>query len=209
MNNIDYDTMAKLSNEQIQFIDNYLYNSGVRYIDIRSEMTDHVATVLETMEGDFGQNFSEYMISNKKELLAGNKVFKAGALSRALASLWDSYTNSKFLIFIAFLGLLSFVMVNHIGYEELYTYFLLGNVTVFFGFYILWIYFWIVKKNRYSVIDRLLLISWFIPMLFRLEGSIDNEKVKLILLLLYSSIVSALFFTIINIHRKYKLRYNG
>lgn len=201
--------MAKLSNEQIQFIDNYLYNSGVRYIDIRSEMTDHVATALETMEGDFGQNFSGYMISNKKELLSGNMIFKAGALSRALASLWDNYTNSKFLIFIAFLTLFSFVMVSQIGYEELYTCFMLGNVALFFGFYILWIYFWVVKKNRYSVIDRLLLISWVIPMLSRFEGLIDNDKVKLILILLYSSIILALFLTIINVHRKYKIRYNG
>lgn len=201
--------MAKLSNEQIQFIDNYLYNSGVRYIDIRCEMTDHVATALEKMEGDFGQNFSGYMISNKKELLSGNKVFKAGALSRAIASFWANYSNPKFLIGIAILVLFSFTMVNQIGYEELYTYFLLGNVAVFFGFYILWIYFWVVKKNRYSVIDRLLLISWFIPMLIRFEGLIDNEQIRLMLVLLYSSIVLSLFFTIINVHIKYKLRYNG
>ncbi|MNJ99349.1 hypothetical protein D3C87_171250 [compost metagenome] len=201
--------MSKLSGEEIQFIDNYLYNSGVRYIDIRCEMTDHVATALEAMEGDFGQNFSRYMISNKKELLFGNKKFKGGAMSRAWVSFWTFYTNPKFLIGMALLALFSFIMVNHVGYEEVYSYFFLSNVFVFFGFYILWVYFWVAKKNRYSVIDRLLLISWFIPAFFRFEGIIKSETLKLILIVLYSSIVSALFLTIINVHRKYKLRYNG
>lgn len=37
----------RLSKENIQFIDNYLKNSGVSYFDIRMEMLDHVATAVE------------------------------------------------------------------------------------------------------------------------------------------------------------------
>lgn len=55
----------KLTDKEIRFIDTYLNNSGIVYEDIRFEMTDHVATAMEAMEGDFYENFREYMIANK------------------------------------------------------------------------------------------------------------------------------------------------
>lgn len=197
--------MAKLSAAQIQFVDDYLYNAGVYYIDIRYEMTDHVVTALEEMEGDFGQNFFGYMASHKRELLANNKKFKSGALVRAGRSFWANYTNPKFLICIAVFTFLVFAMANRFGYEEVYGYFFISHLAMCVALYVSWVYFWMVKKNRYSVVDKLLVIGWFIPILFKVEESIENGVVRLVFIISYSSIIAALFVTIANIRRKYKL----
>lgn len=201
--------MTKLSAAQIQFIDDYLYNAGVYYIDIRCEMTDHVATAIEAMGGDFRQNFFGYMARNKRELLASNKKFKSGAMSRACTSFLANYRNPKFLIGIAVFTLFVFGMANRFGYEEVYGYFFMSHLVVCISFYVSWVYFWMVKKNRYSVIDKLLLVGWFVPILFRFEERIENEVVRLVFILVYSSIILALFLTIRNVHRSYKLNYNG
>lgn len=76
--------MAKLTTGQIQFIDNYLTNLGIEFIDIRYEMVDHIASELEEKEGDFKANFKEYFIMNRDELLEQNKTAKKTAKSRAL-----------------------------------------------------------------------------------------------------------------------------
>ncbi|WP_293892545.1 hypothetical protein [Flavobacterium sp.] len=66
----------KLSSKEIKFIDTYLENSDVIFVDLRAEMTDHIATgVEEKMEHekiDFYDAFKEYMIKNKRELLKSN-----------------------------------------------------------------------------------------------------------------------------------------
>ena len=59
----------KLTEKQIAHIDVALKDIGVAYRDIRQEMTDHVATAVEEMEGDnFYVNFKEYMRLYKKNL---------------------------------------------------------------------------------------------------------------------------------------------
>jgi len=71
--------MEKLTKEDIQFIDNYLIKSGVIYIDIRTEMLDHIATAVEARmqsENDcFYDAFKAYMIENKKSLLDSQSIF--------------------------------------------------------------------------------------------------------------------------------------
>lgn len=67
----------KLTQQNIQFIDNYLKNNEVVYFDIRMEMLDHIATAVEQKmeleDLDFYDAFKNYMVSNKKEILNGNK----------------------------------------------------------------------------------------------------------------------------------------
>lgn len=67
----------KLRTEQIRFIDTYLQNSEVVYVDIRLEMIDHIATAIEEkMEAEnveFYDAFKDYMIRYKNEILKNNK----------------------------------------------------------------------------------------------------------------------------------------
>lgn len=70
----------KITKENIQFIDNYLQQSDVIFVDVRSEITDHIASAVEAKMKeeslDFYDAFKDYMILNKKEILkANNKNF--------------------------------------------------------------------------------------------------------------------------------------
>ena len=71
----------KLSHEEIKFIDTYLEKSDVIFVDLRAEMTDHIATgVEEKMEKEslsFYDAFKEYMVKNKRELLKSNNKMTA------------------------------------------------------------------------------------------------------------------------------------
>lgn len=70
----------RLTKENIQFIDQYLENSDVIHVDIRTEMIDHVASEIEVMmnkgdQRDFYFIFKDYMVANKHRLLNNNKSF--------------------------------------------------------------------------------------------------------------------------------------
>ena len=67
----------KLSKQEIQFIDNYLQKHDVVFVDIRTEMIDHIATAVEDKMDkesiDFYDAFKSYMITNRKDILKSNK----------------------------------------------------------------------------------------------------------------------------------------
>lgn len=199
--------MSRLTNEQVKFIDNYLYNAGVHYIDIRCEMTDHVATAIEEKEGDFGERFFGYMALHKRELLASNKSFRKQALSKAGSMFARTYKKPIFLLATAALILLTFVMKDIVGFSDVSGTFMLVHLFIYTCFYISWIFFWMFKSNRYSVIDRLLIVSFFMPALFRFEKIIDNETVMLLFYCIYTSIVMAMLLTVVNLYRTYRVRF--
>ena len=69
----------KLNKEQIHFIDTYLKNSGIEFIDIRMEMLDHIASAVENKMQkenlDFYHAYKNYMVIHKKQHLKANKQF--------------------------------------------------------------------------------------------------------------------------------------
>ncbi|RYJ43900.1 hypothetical protein [Flavobacterium beibuense] len=101
----------KLTDSEIKFIDNYLKTSGVEYLDIRYEMTDHVATALEEKEGDFYDEFKGYMVLHKKELLESNNKFSRIARNKAFKLLFDNLLSVKGLLITGTLFGLSFFSV--------------------------------------------------------------------------------------------------
>ena len=88
----------RLAANEIAFINNYLKNSGVEYMDIRYEMTDHVATALEDKEGDFYDNFKEYMVKHKEQLLESSKKFSRIARDKAITQLFVNMVSRKGII---------------------------------------------------------------------------------------------------------------
>ena len=201
--------MNKLTKEQIQFIDNYLYNSGVHYVDIRYEMTDHVATAIEGMDGNFGENFSGYMLKNKDGLLKSNRTFRNSAISRSGKLLLVNFVKLPFIIITGLLFFLAFWLRSKIGYDEVIAWFMILQVSMALVFYCMYIYYWVVSKDRYSVVSRLLIFSYLIPIVFRLEKLIKNYDVLLIYYCAYTIFMTGLALTIIQLYQKYKLQYNG
>jgi len=62
----------KLTEYQITVIDASLKKTGIIYTDIRVEMTDHIASELEDIEGDFNTNLENYIAAHKKKLRRQN-----------------------------------------------------------------------------------------------------------------------------------------
>lgn len=71
--------MKQLSSEKIQFINDYLEKSDVIFVDIRAELTDHIASAVEEkMQAenlDFYDAFKDFMVHNKKQLLRNRNSF--------------------------------------------------------------------------------------------------------------------------------------
>ncbi len=109
--------MPKLTQQQVQFIYNYLENSGIQYLDARVEMTDHVASGLEAMEGDFYENFKTYMLEHKESLLAQYGRFKKIALNKGLTVLKNNVFSLWFVAAVAVLVLLGDPAANFYSEE--------------------------------------------------------------------------------------------
>lgn len=105
--------MKKLTKENIQFIDAYLKNSNVEYLDIRIEMTDHVASEIEAkmVQGDvreFYEIFKSYMLEHKKGLLKNLKKFKWQATKKAFKQIFINSYQPKTLFLTGLTVLLMF-----------------------------------------------------------------------------------------------------
>jgi hypothetical protein len=200
--------MTKLTPEQVRFIDNYLYNSGVVYIDIRYEMTDHVATALEEMEGNFSENFRSYMAAHKAKLLTSNAKFKNAATKRALKLFMVNFIKPQFLCVAATVFLLAFWFGNEDGYEEVITGFMILHVIISVLVFITPIVFWLASEKKYSVVDKLTGICYLFPIFFRLDRVITNQAALLLFNVAYTSFMLLLVFTIFQIHKKYRTLYH-
>lgn len=97
--------MAKLTQEQVAFIDCYLQNSGIDYFDVRLEMTDHVATEIEQAEGSFYKNFNSYMAQHKEELLASYKKQKKAMMRIAAKQFFSTAVKPVWLVLFVLLAL--------------------------------------------------------------------------------------------------------
>lgn len=162
----------KLTKENIQFIDTYLKNSDVIYIDIRQEMLDHIASGVEqkmaTGQQDFYDAFKEYMVVNKSEILKNNR-------NRSSFS-WDVIR--QFLLFLVKpyslgVGVLLFMFFKNVDVNLYFSEdFTVGNL-----FFVLLIgvvlfqlfYFYIYLKKRFYAIEKtgaIWLILYYLQLFF-------------------------------------------
>ena len=179
----------QLTKEEIQFIDNYLKNSDVIFIDVRLEMTDHVASVIEEKlnkdpELEFYDAFKNYMLQYKKELLKNTSKYRWDLDKKALKII--GYNMFDPLILVVFM----------IGCGILYTTdFSINNIEilwvptlVFSSIYILPLL--IYRYLKISFIHHLVvLVHWINFIVFRIWFylDLDNE-------LLFNSILLITFW---------------
>lgn len=95
----------KLTTEQIQAVNKALLDARIAHYDIRLELTDHVASVLEKQDGDFEHNLKGYILNNKKELLSLNYKFMRIGAVKGLKLLFSNLLSWKMLL--VFLGIVS------------------------------------------------------------------------------------------------------
>jgi hypothetical protein len=131
-----------LPKEELQFIDTYLENSGVDYIDVRLELTDHIATAIENeLEKNnqltFYEVFKTYMITHKKNLIENSELQKAKLRDKIIMSFLKSFMSLEVLLLI----ILSIILIKYFGFINYQEYFLKVNFGIFtvaiLGYYIM------------------------------------------------------------------------
>jgi len=203
----------KLTKEQIIFIDTYLKNSGVEYLDIRGEMTDHVAAALEEQEGDFYDNFKEYMLKHKQELLTSNLKFTKLAGNRAFKILVTTSLKPLTLVVFLLVFIASNVLLHHLG-EEKFSDIITTSFLVFgLGIVIYLKIFYRGLKAKYSVVTKLQAIVSTFPyvvlVILKPERIIENIEVLIGFYSLFTAFMISIFVSYKEVALTYKLRYNG
>lgn len=152
--------MERLTKEDIVFIENYLINSEINFIDIRLEMVDHVASEIEEKmnSGDsrgFYNIFKDYMVKNKSILLKGNKKYYRSSDKKILKSILKNMISVKGLTFF-FALLFSFFILNKFLEQQIFVQLLKYMPIVLFSFVAIWYRFFLLKKGkRFSSIERI------------------------------------------------------
>jgi len=202
--------MAKqLTPLQLRFIDEYLEEAGVRYDDIRYEMTDHVATSIENMEGNFGENFSRYMLYNKKDLLASNSAFKKLARNKALGILKSTVLKPQFWAVALTLFALAILSGNYSDIEDRTTDLEITLLIVSSVLYVYFLFYKTISRKNYSVINRLVTFIYCGSIVLKADRLIDNT---IVLLFYYSFSITFFLFlmqSLWTLNKTYKLRYHA
>ncbi|HET8809570.1 MAG TPA: hypothetical protein VFM65_04820 [Flavobacteriaceae bacterium] len=203
--------MEKLTKENIQFIENYLKNSDVEYLDVRVEMTDHIASEIEAKmeEGDargFYEIFKSYMLEHKTTLLKSLKKFRKQADKKMLRLVFRNSYHPKTLGLGALIITLFFLMKDFV--MEHSSAFLLGFYGLLLGICLL--PFLILKKNRFSTLQRLLfwfgLVGYLLLVQFQ-QSFLLNEPMGLIgfvlLIWTYVAVIKTLFDQVVYYRKKF------
>ncbi len=96
-----------ISREQIKFIDTYLINSDIQFIDVRMEMVDHVASAVEKRMEEHGQTFynafKDFMVMNKRDLTKEYEGLRKKLQLTSFRMLWPALKKPwMLLLFIGF-----------------------------------------------------------------------------------------------------------
>lgn len=190
--------MSVLSKEDIKFIDNYLANSGIEFIDVRFEMVDHVASEIEMTikNGDtrsFYFIFKDYMVKNKSILLKNNNKYHWISDRKILSCIIKK--SFSFKGFCAFATIfLSFNLIQWFLTEsQFYIFIKDAPIVVFFLIVVIYGIFVKKRKERYSSSERIglyFLILYYIINIFLNNGTLGLEN------LLYSKIIASLYIFI-------------
>ncbi|WP_339887205.1 hypothetical protein [uncultured Flavobacterium sp.] len=143
----------KPTQENINFIDNYLKKNDVIYFDIRMEMLDHILNGIEREMTEksigFYEAFKIYMPVNKNEIFKMNKKSSFEVLKLFLKSLTNSYNAFVvfFTVIICFIFQENLIVLNSVFWILMLLYFVISTSIYFFN-----------ARKRYYVLEKFGLI---------------------------------------------------
>lgn len=204
----------KLTANDIKFIDNYLENSGVQYFDIRVEMADHVASALEGMDGSFYDNFRDYMVEHKSELLASYKKFRWTIARRMLGQLFTNAVKPAGLLLLGLMLSLVAMLVQFAGEATTFEIVEAIYVVLAWVFILHFYYHFLFAKKKFSATYTIWLsgyisIVWILPFVSPeriLERFSDFAPIVYYTVFIYLLIVFYSMF--ISIRKELTRRYN-
>lgn len=206
--------MDSLTNEQIQAVDSALFSIGIKFLDIRIEMTDHAAATIEAMEGTFERKLRKYIFENKAELKKNYSQFRTNASIKAVKLLISNVFTVRFLAFLSLVYALLYADYKYEGMEETAVNFLiLGVILSIAGFWVT-LYRHFVKSTRlFSTAERLMpAVSGVMSMLVLPYGlTIEKlnvaDEFKLLYYAFSLSLLIIIFVTYRFLANFYKSRY--
>lgn len=206
--------MEKLTNEQIERIHAALKKTGVLYVDILHEMTDHIAAALEeTTEGSFERNLRRYIYTNKKALRRLNRKHIFMAWMQSLKGLALNILTIRFAAFFGLLYLaltgLNMILERDIFVSVIFFVFCFANGAVSLPE----VYRIIKKQNQYSAGEGIAVFNVFVffPGLFTIRyiEEVPSDTIVVLYFTLLISLCAVMAVTKRRFKANYKLRYNG
>jgi len=152
-----------LSKEQLQFIDTYLNNSEVVYTDVRLELTDHIASTIETElvespNKTFYEVFKDYMVKHKKSLLKNHEEQQIKIRKKILVRFAKGFLAKQ----VLFLMVLALITINYVDLAPFEDNILIINLGI--GFVFLLFYFFIFHKVKKTSVGGSLITIVYVPM---------------------------------------------
>ncbi|WP_417352890.1 hypothetical protein [Flavobacterium alkalisoli] len=163
-----------LTQQQLQLIEDQLLGLGIKYIDLRYEILDHIATELEEKEGDFDENLECYFYENKLKLVQQYKKLTKQGISRAIRYYWKKLVSPLgFALFLLVFASVKYYLANYVdGWD------VLPN-TYFMFFPIIIASFWLGRGNKkLSVLRPLFQMYGFIYCAFTIIMACSSSLMR-------------------------------
>lgn len=187
--------------------------AGVAYADIRYEMADHIATVLEEKGGNFEEELAEYIRVNKKHLKKLNRKMFFHAALGAYRKLGKTLLSPGFLAGLALLTGTAVLLGSRVEQELLirvlfFVFCIVGSASSYLFLYRIFRY-----RRQYSggVGFSFLTLALLYLGIFMMDWRLYIGSTILVMLYYSFSVVCAvaMYVTAERQYRQYKLKYEG
>jgi len=203
----------KITREQVVLIDAALKKIGVAYIDTRYEMTDHIATALEELSGDFDKKLKSYIVSHKKELKRTNRKFMLIAFKKSLNYLFTGSIKPWFFLLFVSVFLIAMFLSNYMERGNVVMLLFLSYVVLSCMTSMPNAYNALLNKDQYSAISGFgILPAPLTYISIRMLGWQKEMASDTLVMLCFAAIISfsaLLLVTAKRLNKQYKLRYHA
>ncbi len=206
----------KLSQEEIKFIDTYLKNSGIIFLDIRYEMIDHIAASVEE-EMDKTQDifrfaFKRYMLQHKKEFLKTNRKYITIAGQKAGRLLAKSLVKPVFIVLFVLIYVSFYSVVKLFPAFDYRMTYLILNFTLVVPLAVISLYRTFSKGIKFSVADKMLgmycVLNYFPNIVMRIPEKIHSEPGLFLYYALTLGFAAVTYFTYRELIKTYKTQFD-
>lgn len=188
----------KLTKDNIIFIDTYLKNTHISYIDVRMELLDHIAASLEkdmtVHNRSFYDAFKAYMVQHKKQIERDYEKLRKELQNKSFKVLGRKMLTLPFVILFLVSAFLFFHWNTMVGMDFPYVKFVWGihllSIIAYIGGMLP------KAKYRFAILETLswpiLLSSYFLHLFFNL---FNEESFFILNFPRLAIVVTSLFFT--------------
>lgn len=200
----------KLTQDNIKSIDAALGKIGIAYLDIRYELTDHVANVLEQKDGDFETELDAYIKENKKQLKRLNRKMFFSGMGKAYKELGLSLLKPLPIVVSIAVSAVVLLALPTLGQENLVVFLFLNFCIITSVSCYLFLYRMFRHRKQYSagIGYSFLVLALLYLSLFIMDW---QEYLPGALVMAYYSAVAVcsvvMFTTAEKQYKRYKLRY--